>query len=92
MLEQMKKSNVRKIAVVLAALVVLIFSMTVVTKAATDPANHTKTLEALDEKKADVLKLTASSAAGSVTSVRAAAVPNISATRCSWPSRENSSR
>ena len=65
MLEQMKKSNVRKIAVVLAALVVLIFSMTVVTKAATDPANHTKTLEALDEKKADVLKLTASSAAAS---------------------------
>ena len=44
MLEQMKKSNVRKIAVVLAALVVLIFSMTVVTKAATDPATNTKTL------------------------------------------------
>ena len=44
-------------------LVVLALSMTVVQKAASDPENHTGTIEALDEKKADVLKLTASSAA-----------------------------
>ena len=39
--------------------------MTVVSKAASNPENHKKTIEALDEKKADILKLTATSAAAS---------------------------
>ena len=59
----LQKINKRKLAVVLVLLVVLALSMTVVQKAASDPENHTGTIEALDEKKADVLKLTASSAA-----------------------------
>lgn len=49
----------------LVLLVILILSMTVISKAAADPENHTKTIAALDEKKADVLKLTATSAAAS---------------------------
>ena len=59
----LQKINKRKLAAVLVLLVVLALSMTVVQKAASDPENHTGTIEALDEKKADVLKLTASSAA-----------------------------
>ena len=59
----LQKINKRKLAAVLVLLVVLALSMTVVQKAASDPENHTATIEALDEKKADVLKLTASSAA-----------------------------
>lgn len=45
--------------------VIMVFSMTVVSKIATDPENHTKTIESLDEKKTDVLKMTATSAAAS---------------------------
>ena len=59
----LQQINKRKLAAVLVLLVVLALSMTVVQKAASDPENHTGTIEALDEKKADVLKLTASSAA-----------------------------
>ena len=43
----------------------MVLSMTVVSKAASNPENHKKTIEALDEKKADILKLTATSAAAS---------------------------
>ena len=59
------KNNRAKTALIAAALVMMIFSMAILSKAASDPENHKKTLEALDEKKADVLKLTASTAAAS---------------------------
>lgn len=64
-MEIMKKINKSKLALIAAALVVMILSMTFLSKAASDPENHKKTIEALDEKKADVLKLTASTAAAS---------------------------
>ena len=60
-----QKNDVKKIAAVLVLFVVLLLSVNVFSKAASDPENHTKTIEALDEKKADVLKLTAASAAAS---------------------------
>ena len=41
----------------------MVLSMTVLSKVASDPKNHQKTITELDEKKADVLKLTATSAA-----------------------------
>lgn len=65
MIKKLSNRNIRKLAITAVLLVVMIFSMTVISKAASDPANHTKTLEALDEKKEDVLKLTATSAAAS---------------------------
>lgn len=52
--------------------VILLLSMTVVSKYASNPENHRKTIESLDEKKADVLKMTATSAA---VSTALAAVP-----------------
>lgn len=61
----MKNNNTTKLALVAAALVVMIISMTILSKAASNPENHEKTIETLDEKKADVLKLTASTAAAS---------------------------
>ena len=60
-----QKIGVKKIAAVLAILVVMILSMSVFSKVASDPSNHEKTIEALDEKKSDVLKLTAATAAAS---------------------------
>ncbi len=57
------KFDVKKIAAISVLFVILLLSMTVISKIASDPENHTKTIEALDEKKADVLKLTATSAA-----------------------------
>lgn len=60
-----EKKNVKKLAWVAVALVIMVLSMTVVSKAASNPENHKKTIEALDEKKADILKLTATSAAAS---------------------------
>ena len=54
-----QKIGVKKIAAVLAILAVMILSMSVFSKVASDPSNHEKTIEALDEKKSDVLKLTA---------------------------------
>lgn len=60
-----KKRNAKKLAWVAVALVIMVLSMTVVSKAASNPENHKKTIEALDEKKADILKLTATSAAAS---------------------------
>lgn len=75
--EIIRNDNVRRLALVVAALVVMVFSMTVLAKAASDPKNHKKTMEALDEKKADVLKLTASSAAASTA---IAAIPGDSTT------------
>ncbi|XCP85798.1 hypothetical protein ABXS75_03075 [Roseburia hominis] len=59
----MKNISSKKIAMVAVLIVVAIFSMTVVSKIASDPANHSKTIESLDEKKATVLKLTATSTA-----------------------------
>ena len=62
----------KKIALITAALAVLLLSAFVISKAAADPANHTQTLESLDEKKEDVLAMTATSAA-SATAI--AAIP-----------------
>mgnify|MGYP000128633204 CR=1 FL=1 len=55
----------KKITAVIVLLIVMILSMTVVSNVASDPENHKKTIESLDEKKEDVLKLTATSAAAS---------------------------
>lgn len=63
MLKIMHKIDRRKAAAVLVLLLVMILSVTVFSKAASDPENHAETIEALDEKKEDVLKLTATSAA-----------------------------
>lgn len=63
MLKIMHKIDRRKAAAVLVILLVMILSVTVFSKAASDPENHAETIEALDEKKEDVLKLTATSAA-----------------------------
>ena len=61
MLKIMHKIDRRKAAAVLVLLLVMILSVTVFSKAASDPENHAETIEALDEKKEDVLKLTATS-------------------------------
>ena len=66
LLENMDRKN---IALIAAALIVMLLSIFVISKAATDPANHTQTL---DEKKADVLTMTATSA-GAATAI--AAIP-----------------
>ena len=70
-----EKKNVKKLAWVAVALVIMVLSMTVVSKAASNPENHKKTIEALDEKKADILKLTATSAAAS-TAIAATPIAN----------------
>jgi len=62
---EMKKVNKPKLALVAAALVMMLLSMAFLSKVASDPENHKKTIEELDEKKADVLKLAASTAAAS---------------------------
>ena len=62
----------KNIALIAAALIVMLLSIFVISKAAADPANHTQTLEALDEKKTDVLTMTATSA-GAATAI--AAIP-----------------
>ena len=72
-----RENNRTKFALIAAALVLMIFSMTVLSKAASDPENHKKTIAALDEKKTDVLKLTASTAAASTA---IAAIPGDSTT------------
>lgn len=77
MTERTDKNRVTKLALVGAALVIMLLSMTVLSKAAGDPGNHKKTIAALDEKKADVLKLTAASAAAATA---VAAVPGDSTT------------
>ena len=59
MLKIMHKIDRRKAAAVLVILLVMILSVTVFSKAASDPENHAETIEALDEKKEDFLKLTA---------------------------------
>lgn len=61
----MLKENGRKIAAISILLVIVLLSMTVVSKFAGNPKNHAKTIASLDEKKSDVLKLTATSAAAS---------------------------
>lgn len=77
MTENMKKNLITKSALVAAVLVVMLLSMAVLSKMASDPGNHKKTIAALDEKKADVLKLTAASAAASTA---IAAIPGDSTT------------
>lgn len=77
MREILKKNHVKKLALVGMALVIMLFSMTILSKAASAPENHKKTIAALDEKKADVLKLTAASA-GAATAI--AAIPGDSTT------------
>ena len=69
LLENMDRKNIALIAV---ALIVMLLSIFVISKAAADPANHTQTLEALDEKKTNVLTMTATSA-GAATAI--AAIP-----------------
>lgn len=69
LLENMDRKN---IALIAAAFIVILLSIFVISKAAADPANHTQTLEALDEKKTDVLTMTATSA-GAATAI--AAIP-----------------
>ena len=70
MMKIVQKIGVKKIAAVLAILVVMILSMSVFSKVASDPSNHEKTIEALDEKKSDVLK-----AATAAASTALAAIP-----------------
>lgn len=65
MVKLMQKIDMQKIVAVLVLSVVLFLSMNVFSKEASDPENHKETIEALDEKKADILKLTATSAAAS---------------------------
>lgn len=77
MTEIMKKKKISNSARVIAALLIMIFSMTVLSKAASDPGNHKETIKALDEKKEDVLKLTAATAAASTA---IAAIPGDSTT------------
>ena len=77
MKEVLKKNHVKKLALVGMALVIMLFSMTILSKAASAPENHKKTIAALDEKRADVLKLTAASA-GAATAI--AAIPGDSTT------------
>lgn len=57
--------NLKKVVTVLVLLVTVFLSMTVFTEIATDPENHKETIASLDQKKSDVLKLTATSAASS---------------------------
>ena len=59
MMKIIQKIGAKRIAVVLVLFVVAFLSINVFSKAASNPENHTKTIESLDEKKADVLKLTA---------------------------------
>ena len=73
----MQKMNVKKMISVLLLLTVLLLSVNVISKKAGDPATHAKTIQALDDKKADVLKLTAASTAASAA---LAAVPGDSTT------------
>ena len=42
MIDLMKKNDVRKLAIVAVAMVIMILSMTVLSKAASDPGNHKK--------------------------------------------------
>lgn len=73
----MQKMNVKKVISVLLLLTVLLLSVNVISKKAGDPETHAKTIQALDDKKADVLKLTAASTAASAA---LAAVPGDSTT------------
>ena len=73
----MQKMNVKKMISVLLLLTVLLLSVNVISKKAGDPETHAKTIQALDDKKADVLKLTAASTAASAA---LAAVPGDSTT------------
>lgn len=61
----MLKENQKKLIAIVVLIVIMILSMTVISKSAGNPENHTKTIESLEEKKADVLKLTATSVAAS---------------------------
>lgn len=61
----MVKLNIRKMTAIIILLVILLLSMTVISKAASNPENHKQTIASLDEKKADVMKLTTISAAAS---------------------------
>ena len=74
---EIRKNNKTKFVLIAVALVIMIFSMAVLSKAASNPENHQKTISTLDEKKADVLKLTASTAAAATA---IAAIPGDSTT------------
>lgn len=77
MLEKTRMVNKKNLAAIAVMLVIMILSMTVISKAASNPQNHEKTIKELDEKKEDVLKLTAASVA---LSTLIAAVPGDSTT------------
>lgn len=57
MVKLMQKIDMKRIVAVLVLFVVLLLSMNVFSKEASDPENHRETIEALDEKKADVLRV-----------------------------------
>lgn len=61
----LQKINIKKLTAVILLLVLLLFSVNVLSDLASDPEHHKQTIQELDEKKADVLKLTAVSAAAS---------------------------
>lgn len=61
----MKKIDKRDIMIAVIALVMACLSMFVISKYASSPEVHAKTIESLDEKKTTVMELTAASAAAS---------------------------
>ena len=65
MREFINKINTKKAVAIIIILTAIILSMSVVSKTASNPENHKDTIQSLDEKKSDVLKLTAASAAAS---------------------------
>ena len=56
MMKIIQKIGAKRIAVVLVLFVVAFLSINVFSKAASNPENHTKTIESLDEKKADAFE------------------------------------
>ncbi len=72
-----QKINMKKAISILLLLAVLLLSVNVISKKAGDPETHAKTIQELDDKKTDVLKLTAASTAASAA---LAAVPGDSTT------------
>ena len=72
-----KSTVARKLIAITLLIVLLTLSVTVLSKAASDPARYEKTLAALDEKEMTVLKMTGASAAAATA---IAAVPGDSTT------------
>lgn len=71
------KLSRNRLIIIVILIIIAILSSTVIAKYATSPENHLKTLEALDEKKAVAMKLTA---AVTITSTAVSAIPGDTAT------------